>query len=260
MREPGPALDDLVLRRVTALIGPYGSGKTELSLGLAQLVARRLQAGQAAWQRVALADLDVLKPYFRSREAGARLRSAGVDLLAPPGALAQSDLPILTAELRGSLLRQDTSLVLDVGGDPVGARALGSVSDVVGRTEHDLWLVINRHRPMQDPLDSLVRQAERIAEAARLPLTGLVANTHLLHETTLDDVLWGLEHARGLGARLGLPVRLLGVPEGLAGQVAGLPDLPPVLVVRRLMAPEFLGGVVLGRREPGKSLSEGACP
>lgn len=245
------ALDStLRLRRVTALIGPYGSGKTELSIGLAQYAAHTLVHPDGPIRRVMLGDLDVLKPYFRSREAGARLLADGVGILAPGGALASSDLPIISAELRGTVGRTDTALVLDVGGDPVGARALGSVSDVLGRVEHDLLLVLNRHRPFMDPLDKVLATAALISGAAQLRITGVVSNTHMMDETTVDDVWWGLELSRQVAAHLGVDVRLLALPDRLLPQLretaerAGPQGLPPVVTIHRHMMPAFLGGVV----------------
>src|SRR5690349_3516102 len=103
------------LRRVTALVGPYGSGKTELAIGLSLFAAQRVAQGMAGGlKRAALGDLDVLKPYFRSREVSDSIKTSGVHLLAPAGALSGSDLPIITPELRGSVLREDTQLILDV--------------------------------------------------------------------------------------------------------------------------------------------------
>lgn len=249
------SLSAFVLRRITALVGPYGSGKTELAIGLALEASGRAGQEGAPFQRAVLADLDVLKPYFRSREATEPLRQAGVGLIAPAGALACSDLPILAPELRGYLPREDTQIILDVGGDPAGARALGSLSDVVGETGYDLLLVLNRHRPFMDSLDAVIEQARRISEAANLALTGVIANTHLLDETTAHDVEWGLELARPVAQALGVSVRLLALPEHLEAAFAGRPDLPPLVVVRRRMAPHFLGGVVLA---PPQRSAQGA--
>ncbi len=230
------------MRRVTALTGPYGSGKTELSLGLAQRAALQLPPGISA---AVLADLDVLKPYFRSREMGESLRKAGVRLIAPGGGLANTDLPILPAELRGSIARQDLQIVLDVGGDPVGARALGSISDVIGPTDYDLLLVLNRYRPFMDTLEHVVEQAHAIAAAACLRITGIISNTNMLEETTEQDVLWGLELSREVARELSVPVRLLAIPETLAADFQERIGLPPLAVIRRQMMPDFLGGLVL---------------
>lgn len=242
------------MRRVTALIGPYGSGKSELAIGLATQAARAL-TGHPEWTRVALADLDVLKPYFRSREAGQRLRESDVDLIAPAGALALADLPIIPAEVRGALARSDRMVLLDVGGDPVGARALGSLSDLMRAADHDLLLVLNRNRPFMETLAGVIAQARQISTAAQLPITGVVSNTHFLEETTLEDVFGGLDLARQVAAALGVEVRLLGVPEHLAGELGEQPHLPPRMVIRRLMKPEFLGGVVLAPSSPPQPLT-----
>jgi hypothetical protein len=174
----------------------------------------------------------------------------GVELIAPRGVLASADLPILTPELRGSVVRKDVQLLLDVGGDPVGARALGSISDVVGATEYDLLLVLNRYRPFMDTVESVIEQARRIAAAANLAITGIISNTNLLEQTSAEDVRWGLELSRAVAAALGTEVRLLAVSEHLADEFAEQPGLPPLAVVRRRMLPQFLGGVVLASGQP----------
>lgn len=249
-RRTEPLPPPLALRRVTALIGPYGSGKSELALVLASLAAQALAAASPEdrrYRQVQLADLDVLKPYFRSREAGLAMQAQGVGVLAPPAALAASDLPILTAEMRAAIADPTTRLILDVGGDPTGAKALGSLADVMAAAPHDLLLVLNRNRPFMDSVERVAETARRIGAASNLALTGLVSNSHFLDHTTLDDVLGGLEFARRVAAALGIDVVLLGVSEELAPQLAERRDLPPLLVVRRHLQPAFLGGVVLGQ-------------
>lgn len=230
------------LRRVTALVGPFGSGKTELSIGLALLLAGRAPRSPG---KVVLADLDVIKPYFRSREVSDSIRQVGIDIISPRGIPAASDLPILSPELRGSVQRADLQVILDVGGDPVGARALGSISDVVLASDYDLLLVLNRYRPFMDSLEGVVAHLRQIVAASHLALTGVISNTHLMAETTEEDVDWGLELAQAVAGELGVPLRLLAVPEHLAEPFGRRPDLPPVVVIRRQMMPNFLGGVIL---------------
>ncbi len=241
------------LKRVTALIGPYGSGKSELSLALALQGVRSL--GDQASGRIFLCDMDVLKPYFRSRELGMKMTEEGVQVVAPAGALANSDLPIMAPEVRGAVERSDAIVLLDVGGDPVGARALGSIADVVSVADHDLLLVLNRYRPFMESTERVLAQIAQIEGAATMKVTGIISNTNLLEETTKGDVEWGLELAREVSASLSIPIRLLAVPEGLAADFAS-PGLPPVVAIRRRVLPDFLGGVILAPRERSTSPKE----
>lgn len=232
-------------RRVTALVGPSGSGKTELAIALALAAASAPLARGEHRGRVALADLDVVKPYFRSREVRERLAAEGVALVAPEGELATADLPIVTADLRAAIADPDTHVVLDVGGDPAGARALGSLADVFVAADPDLLLVLNGSRPFMSDPERVVALARAIEAAAQARFTGVVSNTHLMEETTLELVLDGLELAREVAARLSVPLRALGVPEELAPALASRPGLPPLLVIHRHVLPTFLGGSIL---------------
>ncbi len=259
MRQPFlPA--DFTLASSTALIGPYGSGKSEIALTLACLMARRLQARPDNRVQVALGDIDVLKPYFRAREAGEALKAEGVRLLAPGGSLQNADLPILTPELGGAARQADTLLILDVGGDPAGARALGSLRDEVSAGDHDLWLVLNRHRPFMESVESVVEQALKIRHASGLELTGIVSNTHMMAETTLDDVALGLKLAHRVGNALDIPVRLIGLGRAIAERIErdnlaaslgiGAHQGIPAIVLDGALRPAFLGGCALSPGDP----------
>lgn len=107
--------------RIKAVVGHYGSGKTEFSLNMAL-------AARAAGRRALVADMDIVNPFFRSAEQGERLKRAGVELIAPPYALTGVDLPVLSPEIYAIFEQPERFCVLDVGGDDAGAAALGGLS------------------------------------------------------------------------------------------------------------------------------------
>ena len=217
--------------RVTVLVGHFGSGKTEIALNLAMDMASRGLG-------VTMADLDVVKPYFRTRSARALLTESGIELLAPEGANIHADLPIIVPQIRSHLRRSDCHLIIDVGGDDVGARVLGSLSDVVDPAETECLLVLNFRRPSTPDPARAVAMARQIETVGRLAVSGLISNTHLLDETTLEVVLHGLERARETGDRLGIPVVATAVSDILAEEVRTAID-GPVVVLRRIVMPPF---------------------
>jgi hypothetical protein len=220
------------LRRMSVFVGHFGSGKTEVALGVA------LQAAERG-ETVTLVDLDVVKPFFRCRALGPRLQSRGVRILAPDGEYPPIEIPVAPPDLPGLLRRPDSRLLVDVGGDPVGALTFGAVAEALPREELDLLLVLNFFRARTDSVEGAVTMARAIAAAARLPLTGVVANNHLLGETTPATVREGLLLAEQTAEVLGVPVRLVAVEERLIGAFPPGFAPCPVLPLRRLVYPPF---------------------
>ncbi len=219
-------------RRVTVFVGHFGSGKTEIALNGAMHLA-------AAGVPVTLADLDVVKPYFRSRAARAILADAGIELLAPTGANVHADLPIIVPQIRSHLRRDRKHLIMDVGGDDVGARVLGSLSDVIPLVDTECILVLNFRRPSTpDPERALVMVRE-IEAVGRVPVTGLVSNTHLMDETTVEVVMEGYHMALETARLAGVPVEAVTVGEELATDLDAEDLQCPVITLRRIVRPPF---------------------
>jgi len=218
--------------RVTAFLGHFGSGKTELALNRALELA-------AAGDRVTLADLDVVKPYFRSRAARDILAAAGVELLAPTGENVFADLPIIVPQIRSALREPGRRLLLDVGGDDTGARVLGSLADVLPADETEVLLVLNFRRPSTPDPERAAAMMRAIATVGRVAVTGLVSNTHLLAETTAEVVLDGLAMARATAEMVGVPVVGVAVADGLADELAGRGLDCPLIPLRRIVRPPF---------------------
>ncbi len=217
-------------RRVTVFLGHFGSGKTEIALNRALDLAARGVA-------VTVADLDVVKPYFRTRSGRAILADAGVELLAPEGPNIHADLPIIVPQIRSALRSGERRLILDVGGDDTGARVLGSLADVLPVDDTDVLAVLNFRRPSTPDVASAVAMVRAIEAVGRVRVTGLVSNTHLMAETTPEVVLDGYRNAREAADRLGVPVTAVTVVDGCAGDLDRAALDCPLVVLRRIVRP-----------------------
>ncbi len=232
---PGEMLPHDSLHAVL-VVGDYGSGKTEVSVNLALHAA----GGRDA---VALADLDLVNPYFRSREAAASLIERGVRVVMPEGGHKHADLPILLPSVKGLLQDRDTFAILDVGGDEVGARVLAAMAPAVDPATHGFWFVVNKNRPFTDTVDGCVGTVRRIEGVTGLTVSGIISNTHLMGDTTADMVTDGLALCRGVAGALSVDIALVAVMDDVARQMtaAQLDDIDaPLLVLQRIMVPPWM--------------------
>jgi hypothetical protein len=219
-------------KRITAIVGHFGSGKTEIAVNGALKLA-----GEGV--PVALVDLDVVKPYFRSRAARGTLAEHGVDLVVPAGDNIFADLPIIVPQIRTLLRDGRRKVLVDAGGDDTGARALGSLADAVPRDETEHLLVLNFRRPFTETVEAAVAMIREIEAAARLPVTGVISNTHLMGETTAEIVRDGYCLATAAAAAVGVPVVSVVAEEGLAAALDPGDFACPIFPLRRLLQPPF---------------------
>jgi len=226
----------LISKGIIVIVGGYGSGKSEVAVNL----ARHLAKSQP--EPVAIADLDIVNPYFRSREAMKVLDAMNVKSIVPPGAQFYADLPIILPQIKGAIEKNEGKLLLDAGGDDVGARVLSSLSDAFVEGTYDMFLVLNANRPFTSTMDGCVKMINAIERAARLKFTGLISNTHMMDDSTVDGALRGLQLTQEVGERTKLPVVFLSaeaaVAEGVAQQQPKLPILP---LKRMLLKPWEIG-------------------
>ncbi|MCI8440509.1 MAG: hypothetical protein HFF73_13540 [Oscillospiraceae bacterium] len=202
-------------KRVTLFAGHYGSGKTNIAVNYALRLA-----GEG--KKTAIADLDIVNPYFRTADSARELAEAGVDLISPQFANSNVDLPALPAE--AYRLVEDRSLyaVMDIGGDDRGAYALGRYVPYI-REEGDYRMVFvaNFSRPLTRTPEEALEVMREIEAACALPFTDIVNNTNLAHETTSETVLHGLGLTEQLSELSGLPVWLTTAEERVAAELAG---------------------------------------
>ncbi len=219
-------------KRIIIIVGGYGSGKSEVSVNL----ARHIALSQS--EKVFIADLDIVNPYFRSREAAERLSKLGIQPINPTGNQFHADLPIILPEIRGAIERNDGIVILDVGGDDVGARVLGSLEDAIAKKQHELFLVLNANRPFTSDVKSCLTMIDQIESSSGLKLTGIISNTHLLDETTPEIITDGLTLSDQVGNRLGLPVVFVSaLKEVLDKTDFGNVNIPVLALDRYLLKP-----------------------
>ena len=186
------------MKRIQIITGHYGSGKTEYAVNLA------LHLAQTA-ENVALADMDIVNPYFRSYEQAKRLEDAGIRVIVTScGGIA--DIPAINPEVMSIFQQEKWTGVLDIGGDPIGARVLARFAHQLKSEDFDLLFVLNANRPETKDVESALQYMQGIEAECRQTVTGIVNNTHLCGETTAEEILKGAKLAQELSERTSLPV------------------------------------------------------
>jgi len=203
--------------RISIVTGHYGTGKTEFAVNLALALAEEQE-------NVMVADLDIVNPYFRSRERRKEFEAAGIKLISSSQEAAHADIPALPAELLGIFQNRAIRGVLDIGGDPVGARVLARFQPKIVSEDYELLFVVNANRPEVRTADSAIEYLRKIEEITGLTCSGLVNNTHLCGETSSRDVLKGAALAAEISAKTGIPVRCHVAVERLKEELAELSE------------------------------------
>lgn len=207
--------------RITVVCGHYGSGKTNLSVNLALESA-------AGGGKTALADLDLVNPYFRTADFAPLLAQRGVELIAPRFANSNLDIPCLPPRLASAIGEPGTRLIIDVGGDDDGATALGGYAPRLTQTGYEMLYVINRSRYLEDDPEEELGLMEAVESCSRLKVTGLVNNTNLAGETTPELIQKSMEYIRELSRRSGKQIAFTTVSRGLWGAFSQTENLLPI--------------------------------
>lgn len=196
-------------KRLTIVVGHYGSGKTEISINYAVYIR---QMGK----EVEIVDLDVVNPYFRSREVRKELLEKwGIKVVGVEEKYVNADVPVISRTVYGALYSTEKHAVFDVGGDDVGAMPLGQYRHIIYEQDPEVLLVVNVNRPFTKDADSVIKYLKAIEEASKIKVTHLVNNTHMSYETTVDDVLKGLEVVEEVSSKTGIPIKMVTVKRDL---------------------------------------------
>jgi len=225
--------DELDLpRRIVIFFGGYGSGKTEISINLAVRLASR-------GEQVTLVDLDTVTPFFRTRERQEEIEAYGVRVVTPPHAVRSSSLPIPPSGLRYIPEAVKGRVIMDVGGNDLGARVLGSIKDKLVQGEFEALFVVNTQRPFTRDVSSIQSMLRSVEHASNLSATGLVCNTHLGPLTDVSTVTLGLSIVLDAAAEVGKKVRFVSCADTLQDAVRQVVHGVPVLGLRLYMTPPW---------------------
>lgn len=202
-------------KRVTLLCGHYGSGKTSIAVNMAYDLRRQTE-------HAAIADLDIVNPYFRTKDEEEELKAAGIRLICSEYAGTNVDVPALPQDIYAILDEPELKTIVDVGGDDRGALALGRLSSAIQDSgDYDMYLVINMYRPLTPDPESTVEIMHEIETAGRIRFTGIINNSNLGVSTTAEDVIASLDYAKETSRLSGLPVVWTSVSEKVYHELDG---------------------------------------
>lgn len=187
-------------KRITIISGHYGSGKTNIAVSLALDLKKQ-------HENTAIADIDIVNPYFRTKDSEQHLKENGIRLICSEYANSNVDIPALPQEMYAVTDDKTMYSILDVGGDERGALALGRIAPRI-REENDFEMiyVVNKYRPLTRDADSAIEVMREIEAACKLKFTCIINNSNLGIETDADTVLSSQKYAEEISERTGLPI------------------------------------------------------
>ncbi|WP_195948338.1 ATP-binding protein [Paraclostridium bifermentans] len=200
-------------KRIRIIIGHYGSGKSEFSMNYVTKLRDLTDA------KVAISDLDIVNVYFRTREKRDFLQSKNIMPIDSSIQATSLDLPAVSAQVTAPLTDKSYDYVIDVGGDDVGARVLGRFSHLVEKDDYDMFCVVNANREQTQTTSDVINHIRAIENSSKLKVTGLINNTHLVRETTIEDILKGQELVKKVSNITNIPIKYVTCLESLIPQL-----------------------------------------
>lgn len=199
----------MTYKRLTILCGHYGSGKTNIAVNMALDLAEKRD-------HVAIADLDIVNPYFRSKDSEDEFKEHGIRLICSDFASSNVDLPSMPADLYSITDDKTLSVIMDIGGDDRGAYALGRLRDaILHENDYEMLMVVNKFRPLTPDAASTIEVMREIEAACGIPFTGIINNSNLAGETSAAAILSSVKYAEEVAKQSNLPLVLTTVEERL---------------------------------------------
>lgn len=201
-------------KRVTLFAGHYGSGKTNIAVNYALKM-------RSEGKKVVIADLDIVNPYFRTKDSADELEKAGIRLISSEYANTNVDLPALPQDMYSITDDRSEFAVLDIGGDDRGAYALGRYADaILNENDYEMLFVVNCFRPLTRTVEDTLQVMREIETACSMKFTAIVNNSNLGEETTVEDVLNSVSYATEISKATGLPIKMTAVKAELYNEMS----------------------------------------
>lgn len=220
------------LKGIVIICGNYGSGKTETAINLA---AARKKDGID----VKIADLDLVNPYFRTREARGYLEDMGIEVVLPDKKYMHADLPILTPAVAGIIQQPSELTILDVGGDDTGVTVLAALGDHLSKKKVHMLQVINPFRPFTENVEGCIKIKEEIEHSSKMEITGLVSNANLIDETIPEHIYKGYDLLKDISYETGLKIEFITAVSHLIPQLEMDRFTCPILEINRKLNPPW---------------------
>jgi hypothetical protein len=207
-------MEKIMSKKFYIIIGNYGSGKTEISLNLSIQSARKGDS-------TTIVDLDIVNPYFRSAFHKELLDKENVNLIASKYTLDASDVPVVTPLVNNAFDVYYDCVIFDVGGDPVGATALGQYYNkfkMIPKDDLNVLFVVNTRRPLTSNVDDIIEMMDKIQYTSRLSITGLINNTNIAEETSIQHIIEGNTILKDVSKKTGIPIAYYGIKRQLINE------------------------------------------
>ena len=218
----------------TIIVGHAGSGKTEFTVNYAMRL-------RSEGKNPVVADMDIINPYYRARELKDVFEEEGIKVISSN--LANDyhvDTPALAASLRSCFEQKDQTSIIDVGGDSAGSNVLARYSRLLKDGEYNMWLAINANRPKTSTAAEAKEYMDAIESASRLKINGIINTTHLLRETTKEDIKKGNQLARELSTLTGIDVIYTVVNEDIIDQMKDEDIEGALFPIKLYLRPQWL--------------------
>lgn len=211
------------IRRINIICGHYGSGKSEFSLNFALNIETDKMIG--------IVDLDVVNPYFRSREVRDIIDADRIEFISDSlDTTVGLDMPYISAKIKKPLQNENYVGIYDIGGNDIGMKVLHQIGEEMKSLNPEVLCVFNVYRPETNNVESIIDMIDKIEGESNLKITGLVNNSNFVRGTEVRDIIYGEKILQEVSEMTKIPIKYTSVweklvpelPENIKGEVVPL--------------------------------------